>query len=63
MRQAIEKFNQIGTQPVLICSPSIRRHVKKFTERFISNLVVLSHNEIPTNIKIQSLGAVGSDAG
>ena len=62
MRQSVEKFNQTGTHPVLICSPSIRRHVKKFTERFISNLVVLSHNEIPTNIKIQSLGAVGSDA-
>jgi flagellar biosynthesis protein FlhA len=63
MRQSMDKFNQTGTHPVLICSPSIRRHVKKFTERFISNLVVLSHNEIPTNIKIQSLGAVSSDAG
>jgi flagellar biosynthesis protein FlhA len=63
MRQSMEKFNQTGAHPVLICSPSIRRHVKKFTERFITNLVVLSHNEIPTNIKIQSLGTVGSDAG
>ncbi len=62
MRNAVENFNQTGTHPVLICSPSIRRHVKKFIERFISNLVVLSHNEIPSNIKIQSLGAVGSDA-
>lgn len=62
MRSAVENFNQTGAQPVLICSPSIRRHVKKFVERFISNLAVLSHNEIPSNIKIQSLGAVGSDA-
>jgi flagellar biosynthesis protein FlhA len=62
IRQAMEKFNQTGSIPVLICSPSIRRHVKKFTERFIANLAVLSHNEIPPNIKIQSLGAVSSDA-
>jgi flagellar biosynthesis protein FlhA len=63
IRQTMEKFNQTGSVPVLICSPSIRRHVKKFTERFIANLAVLSHNEIPPNIKIQSLGAVSSDAG
>ncbi|HET6419120.1 MAG TPA: flagellar biosynthesis protein FlhA [Geobacteraceae bacterium] len=62
MRKAMENFNQAGAPPVLICSPSIRRHVSKFIERFISNLVVLSHNEIPSNIKIQSLGAVNSDA-
>jgi flagellar biosynthesis protein FlhA len=63
IRTAMEKFNQTGSLPVLICSPSIRRHVKKFTERFIANLAVLSHNEIPPNIKIQSLGAVSTDAG
>jgi flagellar biosynthesis protein FlhA len=62
MRKGVEKFNQTGAHPVLICSPSIRRHIKKFMERFLSNLVVLSHNEIPSNIKIQSLGAVSSDA-
>ncbi len=63
LRSTMDRFGQTGTPPVLICSPSIRRHVKKFTERFLTNLVVLSHNEIPANIKIQSLGAVSSDAG
>jgi flagellar biosynthesis protein FlhA len=63
LRSSVDRFGQTGTTPVLICSPTIRRHVKKFTERFLNNLVVLSHNEIPANIKIQSLGAVSSDAG
>ena len=58
IRQGMEKFNQTGTNPVLIASPSIRRHVKKMTERFMPNLAVISHNEIPPNIKIQSLGVV-----
>ncbi|HEX2769525.1 MAG TPA: flagellar biosynthesis protein FlhA [Geobacteraceae bacterium] len=62
IRQGIEKFNQMGTSPVLIASPSIRRHVKKLTERFMPNLAVLSHNEIPPNIKIQSLGVVSQNA-
>ncbi|BDV44449.1 flagellar biosynthesis protein FlhA [Geotalea uraniireducens] len=63
IRQEMEKFNQYGTHPVLLASPSIRRHVKKLAERFVPNLAVLSHNEIPSNIKIQSLGVVTLNVG
>ncbi len=62
IRNEMEKFNQTGTSPVLIASPSIRRHVKKLTERFMPNLAVLSHNEITPNIKIQSIGVVTLNA-
>lgn len=57
-----EMFDQTGTTPVLISSPNIRRHVKYLAERFIPNLAVLSHNEIPPHIKIQSLGVVSLNA-
>jgi flagellar biosynthesis protein FlhA len=62
IRNSMDKFNQTGTSPVLIASPAIRRHVKKLTERFMPNLAVISHNEIPPNIKIQSLGVVAQNA-
>jgi len=62
IRQSMEKFNQTGSVPVLLASPSIRRHVKKLTERFLPSLAVLSHNEIPPTIKIQSIGVVTQDA-
>jgi len=62
IRNGMEKFNQTGSSPVLIASPSIRKHVKKLTERFMPNLAVISHNEIPPNIKIQSLGVVSQNA-
>jgi flagellar biosynthesis protein FlhA len=62
IRQLLEKFEQSGTSPVLIASPNIRRHVKFLTERFVPNLAVLSHNEIPPHIKIQSFGVVNIDA-
>ena len=62
LRREMEKFNVTGTNPVLIASPSIRRHVKKLTERFLPNLAVLSHSEVPPNIKIQSLGVVSLNA-
>jgi len=44
--------------PVVLCSASVRRHLRYLVERFIPNVVVLSHNEIPTDLKIQSLGVV-----
>ncbi len=62
IRAAMEKFSQTGGMPVLLASPSVRRHVKKLTERFLPGLAVLSHNEIPPNIKIQSVGVVTADA-
>ena len=55
----MEQFTVGNYQPILLCSPLIRPHVKKLTERFIPNLVVLSHNEISNDVRIESLGVVG----
>ena len=62
IRKGVEKFDQTGTTPVIIASPGIRRHMKKLTERFMPNLAVISHNEIPPSIKIQSIGVVTLNA-
>ncbi|HEY3308112.1 MAG TPA: flagellar biosynthesis protein FlhA [Desulfuromonadaceae bacterium] len=58
IRTTFERGSMGGVQPVLLASPSIRRHVRKLIERFVPHLAVLSHNEIPQNVKIQSLGVV-----
>jgi flagellar biosynthesis protein FlhA len=63
IRRQVEKLDQLGTSPVLLASPNIRRHVKRLTERFIPNLAVLSHNEIPPHVKIQSVGVVSLNVG
>ena len=55
----MERFSVSNYQPILLCSPLIRPHVKRLTERFMPNLVVLSHNEISTDVRIESLGIVG----
>lgn len=52
-----------GMIPVLLCSPTIRPHVKRLTERYLSNLAVLSHNEIAPHLKVRSIGTVSIDAG
>ena len=45
-------------QPVLLCAPTLRPHVKRLTERYLPNLVVLSHNEIASHLKVKSVGTV-----
>ncbi len=51
-----------GQQPTLLAAPQIRPHVRKLTERYYPQLIVLSHNEILPNIKIKSLGAINLNA-
>jgi flagellar biosynthesis protein FlhA len=63
VRNMADRFGPSGAQPVLLASPSIRRHVRKLIERFVPHMAVLSHNEIPQNVKIQSLGVVSFNVG
>lgn len=45
-------------QPIILCSPAIRIHLKRLTERVFSNLVVLSYNEIIPEVEVKSVGMV-----
>jgi len=54
----MEKLVSMNYQPIVVCSSAIRSHFKRFVDRFIPNLVVLSYDEILHNIKIHSLGTV-----
>lgn len=51
-----------GTPPVLLVLPQIRPHVRRLTERYFPNLAVLSHNEITSQVRIQSIGTVTINA-
>ena len=44
--------------PVLLCSTPARFHLKRLLEPFLPRLVVLSPNEIPPVVSVQSLGTV-----
>ena len=54
----VEKVVTMGEQPVVLCSPQIRGHLKKFTERQIPHLAVLSYNEIAPEIELESQGVI-----
>ncbi len=54
----IEKHPEIAGQPILLTSPTARRHIFKLTNRFIPQLVVLSHNELTPDTHITPVGTV-----
>lgn len=51
-----------GGQPVLLVPQQIRPHVRRLVERSFPALAVLSHNEITSQVRIQSVGTVTIDA-
>jgi flagellar biosynthesis protein FlhA len=58
MTKAIETNPGLAGQPILLTSPTIRRHVRRLTERFIPQLVVLSHNELTATANVKSVDVV-----
>lgn len=57
--QQIETHPEIASQPILLTSPTVRRHIFKLVSRFIPQLIVLSHNEVTADVKVQSVANVG----
>lgn len=58
LNEKIEEATSLGEKMVVLCSPVIRNHFKRLTEKFIPNLVVVSHNELSPEANIRSLGTV-----
>jgi flagellar biosynthesis protein FlhA len=58
LNEKIEEATNMGEKMVVLCSPVIRNHFKRLTEKFIPNLVVVSHNELSPDANIRSLGTV-----
>ncbi|WP_333652341.1 flagellar biosynthesis protein FlhA [Dissulfurispira sp.] len=61
IRKSFEEGMQKGYQPVLLCSPAIRRFAKKLTERVSGSIMVVSHGEIAPGTKVYPIGTVKID--
>ncbi|TBV79635.1 MAG: flagellar biosynthesis protein FlhA [Desulfobulbaceae bacterium] len=57
-QQAADKMATEGYQPVVLSSPAVRRHLRRLLERFMPQVMVLSHNEIATQTRLKSLGTI-----
>jgi flagellar biosynthesis protein FlhA len=51
-----------GGNPVLLCTPAIRIHIRRLVERYLPSLAILSHNEIAPHLTVRSVGTVTVDA-
>ncbi|MBH38147.1 EscV/YscV/HrcV family type III secretion system export apparatus protein [bacterium] len=60
IKEFMTSFSRMDKQPVSLCSPRLRTHFKRFTERNYPNLSVLSYNEVIPQVKVQSIGVVDS---
>ncbi|WP_442918213.1 flagellar biosynthesis protein FlhA [Magnetococcus sp. PR-3] len=58
VRDEVEKAATVVVQPVLITGSRARPFVKQALEGVLPHLVVLSQNEIPANVSVNSLGNV-----
>ena len=54
-----QRFIQQGQEPVVLCSPAVRRHLRRLIERHLPSVAVLSHAELPSDVKVKSLATVG----
>ena len=56
--RTVEGHPEIAGQPILLTSPTSRRHLYKLTSRFIPQLVVLSHNELSSDADVKAVALV-----
>ena len=54
----IAKLENIGKMAIIITSPIVRMYFKKLTEDYFKDLVVISYNEVESNVELQSVGMV-----
>lgn len=54
----VEGHPEIAGQPILLTSPTARRHIYRLTSRFIPQLIVLSHNELTSDANVKSVATV-----
>lgn len=58
IRAKIEDVMNQGFSPVILCSSALRLSIKRLTERIAPRLTVLSYQEIPTTVKLESVGLI-----
>lgn len=54
----VAKLESLGKNPIVITSPIVRMYFKKLTEDYFKDLIVVSYNEVESNVELQSVGMV-----
>ena len=54
----IQTLENLGKMPIILTSPIVRIYFKRLTEDYYKDLIVISYNELESNISIESVGMV-----
>lgn len=57
---SVQKWPDMDSDPVILCSPAVRIYVHQLIERYFPNIHVLSYNELETNVEVQSIGVLNA---
>ncbi len=53
-----KKLEDMGKNPIIVTSPIVRMYYKRLTQDYLKDLIVISYNEIESNVELQSVGMV-----
>ena len=54
----VSKLENLGKSAIVVTSPIVRMYFKKLTEEYLKDLIVVSYNEIESNVELESVGMV-----
>ncbi len=58
VEEQVGKLESLGKSPIVITSPIVRAYFKRLTQDYFKDLVVVSYNEVESNVELQSVGMV-----
>lgn len=57
-REAADKLESLGRNPIILTSPIVRIYYKRLIEERFPNIVVISYGEIDSKVELESVGMV-----
>lgn len=57
--EKIKKLEDTGKPAIVVCQSIVRMYFKRLSEDYIEDLIVISYNEIDSDIQIESVGTIG----
>lgn len=56
--EELKKLEDSGKNPIVITSPIVRMYFKKLAADYYKDIIVISYNEVESNVELQSVGMV-----
>ncbi|MBQ1597772.1 MAG: flagellar biosynthesis protein FlhA [Lachnospiraceae bacterium] len=60
LKAEVAKMEEMGRTPIVVCSPIVRMYFKKLSEDYLEDLIVVSYNEVDSDVELQSVGMVAA---